>query len=1017
MASKRGRPRMLDEEVIKRIIFNYAPEIVTSEGKIISKHNEIWATMSKEIRQIQPHALYTLVVNNRFNIKSTLLDERVGLKSEIGNKDLSKTNSLDGSIANSSKTTLRLSDEESGHREINIVFSKSEFDNLVETKQYARTEKKNSKSLFRQYRILRAGKWQDAIITKLWDICKLQCGYQFKRNKIFNNTLTICGKCNCGSTINGIAENIFDRDTIIIKCMITKGFGNCSKRYLRNPIRLEIGEQLCKENETAMIYRTKTAAKIMSPGDPEPPHLYKQQALRNAVHEYLDSKIFDKNPIISLAIAKRTILTNVIHNIGLDPFYTIYWLKYQLDTYRQYAFTEPACIAIDATGSIVKKIIYHNKTRSKPIFLYTCVANTSDVKYPVLQMLSESHTTTAIWMWLIQWIQSGAPIPREVICDASTALLSAVVQAFTNYNNIDDYADNIWEDRDLPYCYIRIDVAHFMKKYANFLKITRLRVKTFYLACIGQLILARNIEEAENILFSILTIAVNETEGNTSDGTPTCCEIHKLKLKRLLTSETLSDAENYAANDEFEDADLDISNNTNITNDNRWQKWANNISKRVHKNLNNNGDRENAHYLPQLEIKLLKDMKWFSLWSAVYRDKFGYGRVPASSAAVEAEFGIIKTQLLSNIKLPMRADLFILKHVEYLKGRLNLANSVMAEKNTEPQIEILNTSQSIDNEINTNIDIQSNTIITHDNLQIESTNLQIEECPACINNDLPSGAHKCYICKKYVHALDSCSKAIEEEDEGFGQKRICKSCQRMPPRITNKISSLNDVENWRGLIISKSKSRYLHKNFQKNEFILHDKLSKIPVLSNGNCLKLKAINIKGRKLTLANTCAFDSVFQLFLAAVYDSKPFANKCSLMAKENLFFQMVLNTSTKEISKNTYYNRAKILQDNFPVEIGSHNCSFINCEVTVAYLCQKLFLTTPSLEETSSCDEGCPPRKKYFPTLQIQHTFLIEEEFSKMIEEHFVLGNASKCYNRNCVGVETTAPPQAGIINIIF
>jgi len=106
-----------------------------------------------------------------------------------------------------------------------------------------------------------------------------------------------------------------------------------------------------------------------------------------------------------------------------------------------------------------------------------------------------------------------------------------------------------------------------------------------------------------------LTIAVNETERNTPDGTPTCCEIHKLKLKCLLTSETLSDAENYAANDEFENADLDISNNINTTNDNRWQKWANNISKRVHKNLNNNDDRENAHYLPQLEIKLLKDMK------------------------------------------------------------------------------------------------------------------------------------------------------------------------------------------------------------------------------------------------------------------------------------------------------------------------------------------------------------------------------------------------------------------------
>jgi len=104
-----------------------------------------------------------------------------------------------------------------------------------------------------------------------------KCEYQFKRNKNFNNTLTICGKCNCGSTINnGIAENITNSESIIIKCTVTKGLGNCGKRYLRNPTRLEINEQLYKENETAMIYRTKTATKIMLPGDPELPHLYKQ---------------------------------------------------------------------------------------------------------------------------------------------------------------------------------------------------------------------------------------------------------------------------------------------------------------------------------------------------------------------------------------------------------------------------------------------------------------------------------------------------------------------------------------------------------------------------------------------------------------------------------------------------------------------------------------------------------------------------------------------------------------------
>lgn len=32
--------------------------------------------------------------------------------------------------------------------------------------------------------------------------------------------------------------------------------------------------------------------------------------------------------------------------------------------------------------------------------------------------------------------------------------------------------------------------------------------------------------------------------------------------------------------------------------------------------------------------------------------------------------------------------------------------------------------------------------------------------------------------------------------------------------------------------------------------------------------------------------------------------------------------------------------------------------------------------------------------------------------MVEEHFLLGGASKCCRTNCVGTETTTPPQAGI-----
>lgn len=65
-------------------------------------------------------------------------------------------------------------------------------------------------------------------------------------------------------------------------------------------------------------------------------------------------------------------LAGIIHNIGLDPFYIHYWENYQLDVYRAYATSQSACVYIDATGSIVKKIRKPDNSNSKHIFLYNC---------------------------------------------------------------------------------------------------------------------------------------------------------------------------------------------------------------------------------------------------------------------------------------------------------------------------------------------------------------------------------------------------------------------------------------------------------------------------------------------------------------------------------------------------------------------------------------------------------------------------------------------------------------------
>lgn len=119
---------------------------------------------------------------------------------------------------------------------------------------------------------------------------------------------------------------------------------------------------------------------------------------------------------------------------------------------------------------------------------------------------------TFIRFWLTEWCRIGAPHLKEVVTDASRALLTAAVKEFTSYPTIEQYADAC--RNTVPDCYIRIDVAHFMKTYSNALKLATRSVRTFYRAVIGQLVLCRQIEVARKIFKALLIISQCELEGN-----------------------------------------------------------------------------------------------------------------------------------------------------------------------------------------------------------------------------------------------------------------------------------------------------------------------------------------------------------------------------------------------------------------------------------------------------------------------------------------------------------------------
>lgn len=198
--------------------------------------------------------------------------------------------------------------------------------------------------------------WQQVFSEKIWESTKLSCGFNFKRVKLVRDGESgyAYGTCKCGSLIKCVIDNT-DEITTKIKCKFIKGEGRCGKRYLRNSIRQTTVQNL--QGASVMKYRAEMADNLMQSCDNiEPPHLFSANVLRVAKYDVTQTNYFHKDPIKALEIMQLRPLQNIIHNVGLSPFFVHYWSNYQLDVYRTYTSDEIACIYIDATGNIIKKL-------------------------------------------------------------------------------------------------------------------------------------------------------------------------------------------------------------------------------------------------------------------------------------------------------------------------------------------------------------------------------------------------------------------------------------------------------------------------------------------------------------------------------------------------------------------------------------------------------------------------------------------------------------------------------------
>lgn len=104
---------------------------------------------------------------------------------------------------------------------------------------------------------------------------------------------------------------------------------------------------------------------------------------------------------------------------------------------------------------------------------------------------------------------------------------------------------------------------------------------------------------------------------------------------------------------------------------------------------------------------------------------------------------------------------------------------------------------------------------------------------------------------------------------------------------------------------------------------------------------------------MVNTCAYDSLFQIFLAAVSDSKAVQQYVTANSDQNDMFEMIEYTmAVRKITSKTYLMRAKAIVNSLNINLASGAVQQIDAACNIAHLYEKLFKNQPTLVKQSQC-----------------------------------------------------------------
>lgn len=892
--------------------------------------DEIWQLLSKQFdNKISSKHIYTIVKSNRKGIW-----DRIEIEIE------QKQNCDEDSDVENAK-----------NRSFFISFTFEEWEKLFHEIEYHGKDRFKGS---RMYSTLKPFQWTNIIYTKFYNVTKIACPITFRRCNIRENGavyLKIEGNCKvCQSCFIGLLyEKPIYKTDVLISCVYEGDFLHCNtekKRRVMGDKKKEYLQKLVNEKECASTIRQMEAKKLMSFGDREPSNIPTLNALRRMKYTHSKERKIHDDPIISLSILKETLpYKEVIHDIGYDRFFIHYWSVFEINNYRLYARgTKIPKVSIDATGSVVKKIVLPSGRKTAAIFLYQIVVRDCNIpnQFAVGHMLSERNDNNSITYWLGEWSRNDIPLPKIVVVDQSLALMMAVTKTFTQYSSFKFYLDvcsmllNKCEI-SIPLCMIRNDFAHVMHIISGWVEIkdSPRRVKDFYLRAIALIIACEHFEKVKDLLKLIFTVAMNEDEGIDLESKPIPSELAKQKLKALIsglsTDDILNDEASSNENCDLESLYTECENQKTSYYQQILEIYTTcEEESRVHK-----GDHDNLHHSKNLAKKLLKFCHLLPTWSAIMNPIFKYGSPTESSSSSESMFNEIKNRWFTTDTLPIKVDKFVSKHIDLSLGAMNL-------------------------------------------MRARYTNL------ACLEE----------IDEKHVENIDIVASNIDLDKD-----------DDLILTINKNVSYENWMGQGIPMPIKKRKRNYLEPD---PTILKHEdtkaKNSVLGILRNANCLSLKAVQINDAFYTFKNTCAFDSIIQILFCAYTDSIAYSEFINKNANKTVF-ELIKNGVRDGITVQSYRKRGKILLDIFKKETRKENPKhfYVDAATTVYRLLNEIFQEYPSMEETFTCN-SCATVSNFIKTvITVHQSHNTIEYFLDSLKNEFNI--KKKCSRCGSTGVKHT------------